>query len=233
MGLMIMPEVDAPRYSFKEGPYSSHSHLLAEFPPDGRGQRVLDVGCAGGYLSEVLAARGFTVTAIDRRGIEAPAGTEFLEADLDEGLPPLSGVFDYIICADVLEHLRDPLGMLRECRSRLVPGGVLVLSLPNSGHLYFRLNVLLGRFPQHDRGLFDRTHLHFFTWDGWVELLARAGFTVERWAPSAVPAGLALPQWDGTLAVRAIERLSYVAARVWKRLFAYQFVVRARAAKNL
>ena len=117
--------------------------------------------------------------------------------------------FDYIICADVLEHLRDPLRMLRDCHARLAPGGALILSLPNSGHWYFRWNVLLGRFPQHDRGLFDRTHLHFYTWDGWVELLHRAGFEIEPLDSAAVPVGLALPRWDGSLAVRAMERLSY------------------------
>ncbi len=42
----------------------------------------------------------------------------------------------------------------------LAEGGRLVASLPNSGNLYFHLNILMGRFPAHGRGLFDRTHLH-------------------------------------------------------------------------
>jgi SAM-dependent methyltransferase len=227
---MTAATVEAPaRYQFKPGPYSSHALLLREFPSHGEGRRVLDLGCAGGYLSEILARRGFSVTGIDLPGTPQPPGIHFAAVDLDQGLASLDGCFDYIICADVLEHLRDPLRLLRGCRERLAPGGALVASLPNSGHVYFRWNVLLGRFPQHDRGLFDRTHLHYYTWDGWVDLLARARFRIEGLRSSAVPVGLALPRWDGSLAARALERLSFDSARIWKALFAYQFVVRARA----
>jgi SAM-dependent methyltransferase len=203
--------------------------LLAQFPERGEGRRVLDVGCAIGYLSERLAARGFSVTCIDWPDTPHPPTVEFAGADLDNGLPPLSGRFDYIICADVLEHLRAPVELLKECRGLLVPGGTLVGSLPNSAHFYFRWNVLRGRFPQHERGLFDSTHLHFYTWSGWVDLLRRAGFAVDAVRSSGVPAGLAFPQWDGSLAVRALERMSFESARVWKNLCAYQFIVRARA----
>jgi SAM-dependent methyltransferase len=141
----------------------------------------------------------------------------------------LDGSFDYILCADVLEHLREPERLLRACRERLAPEGALIASLPNSGHAYFRGHVLMGRFPQHDRGLFDRTHLRFCTWHGWVDLLARAGFLIEELHCSGVPVGLALPKWEDSLWVRALERLSYESAQAWKSLFAYQFIVRARA----
>jgi len=227
---MTAATVEAPaRYQFKPGPYSSHALLLREFPRQGDGRRVLDIGCAGGYLGEILAEHGFSVTGIDLPGTAHPPGIHFVAADLDGGLPALEGCFDYILCADVLEHLREPAGLLRECRERLAPGGALIASLPNSGHAYFRWHVLMGRFPQHDRGLFDRTHLRFCTWHGWVDLLARAGFRVEALHCSGVPVGLALPKWEGSLWVRVLERLSYESARAWKGIFAYQFIVRARA----
>ena len=180
-------------------------------------------------ISEILAQRGFSVTGIDLAATAHPPGIHFVAADLDRGLPALDGCFDYVLCADVLEHLRDPVRLLRECRERLAPGGALIASLPNSGHAYFRWHVLLGRFPQHDRGLFDRTHLRFCTWHGWVDLLARAGFLVEALHCSGVPVGLALAKWEGSFWVRALERLSYESARARKGLFAYQFIVRARA----
>jgi SAM-dependent methyltransferase len=227
---MTAATVEAPaRYQFKPGPYSSHALLLREFPRQGDGRRVLDIGCAGGYLGEILAEHGFSVTDIDLPGTAHPPGIHFVAADLDGGLPALEGCFDYILCADVLEHLREPAGLLRECRERLAPGGALIASLPNSGHAYFRWHVLMGRFPQHERGLFDRTHLRFCTWHGWVDLLARAGFRVEALHCSGVPVGLALPKWEGSSWVRALERLSYESARAWKGIFAYQFIVRARA----
>ena len=227
---MISASVEAARrYQFKPGPYSSHSLLLAQFPPRGEGLRVLDVGCAAGYLSEALAQRGFSVSSIDWPGTPHPATVEFSGADLDGGLGPITGYFDYIICGDVLEHLRDPLRLLMECRERLAPGGALLGSLPNSGHWYFRWTVLRGRFPQHERGLFDSTHLHFYTWDGWVGLLRRAGFRVEHVHCSGVPVALALPRWESSWVVRLLERLTFESARLWKTLCAYQFIVRAKA----
>jgi SAM-dependent methyltransferase len=221
-------------YQLKPSSYSSHSLLLASLPAEGAGRRVLDVGCAGGYLSEILAVRGYRVTGIDSPGARHagfPESVELVEADLDLGLPPgLSlppGRFDFIICADVLEHLRQPAGMLRDLRELLATGGRLAASLPNSGHAYFRLNVMLGRFPAHDRGLFDRTHLHYYTWRGWVDLFASAGFRIETVKCSGVPVSLALPKWRDTAAVRAFEGLSHLSARWWKKMFAYQFVVTA------
>jgi len=217
------------RYQFKPARYSSHTLLLAEFPDRGEGRRVLDVGCAIGYLSEILAQRGFAVTSIDWPNSPHPPTVEFAGADLDDGLPPLRGQFDYVICADVLEHLRAPVELLKQCRERLAPGGMLVASLPNSGHFYFRWNVLVGRFPQHQRGLFDSTHLHFYTWEGWKGLFHRGGFRVESVRCSGVPVSLAFPRWEGSLPVRAMEWLSFQAARFWKTLCAYQFIVRTRA----
>jgi len=217
-------------YQLKESPYSSHSLLLASLPPSGNGLRILDVGCAGGYLGAILAARGYRVTGIDSPGAAAagcPSSIELLEADLDVGLPPLTGRFDFVILADVLEHLRRPDLLLRALRPWLAPAGRLACSLPNSGHAYFRWNVLTGRFPAEDRGLFDRTHLHFFTWRGWLDLFQAAGFRIETLRCSGVPIGLALPKWQGSALVRGLERLSYESARWWKKMFGYQFIVTA------
>jgi SAM-dependent methyltransferase len=226
----MMTPVAASPYQLKDSPYSSHSLLLASLPPAGNGRRVLDVGCAGGYLGAILAGRGYRVTGIDTPGAAlagSPDCIEMLEADLDLGLPPLTGRFDFVICADVLEHLRRPALLLRELRAVLADGGRLACSLPNSGHAYFRWNVLTGRFPAEDRGLFDRTHLHFYTWRGWTDMFHATGFRVETLRCSGVPIGLALPKWEGSAAVRALERMSYESARLWKTMFAYQFIVTA------
>ena len=233
-----MPERSGPAnvatpapYEFKPSPYSSHSLLLDSLPAQGDKQRVLDVGCASGYLAKILTARGFAVIGIDKPGAISdgfPPTATLIPADLDSGLPPLTGTFQFILCADVLEHLRDPAKLLREIRAYLAPGGKLLASLPNSGNLYFRLNVLMGRFPQHDRGLFDRTHLHFYTWATWVNLFTKSGFMIEGVRCSGVPVGLALPRWEDSPPVRILEFAAFWMARVWKRLFAYQFVVVAR-----
>jgi SAM-dependent methyltransferase len=226
----MMTPVATATYQLKDSPYSSHSLLLASLPPSGGGRRVLDVGCAGGYLGAILASRGYRVTGIDSPGAARagfPESIELLEADLDLGLPPLTGRFDFVICADVLEHLRRPALLLRDLRAVLATGGRLAASLPNSGHAYVRWNVLTGRFPAEDRGLFDRTHLHFYTWRGWLDLFHTAGFRIETLRSSGVPIGLALPKWKGSAPVRGLERMSYESARWWKKMFAYQFIVTA------
>lgn len=221
-------------YEFKPVPYSSHTLLLESLPPEGAGRRVLDLGCANGYLGEALAARGFEVIGIEKPGLASdtfPRSVELVEADMDYGVPAL-GLFDYVLCADVLEHLHDPPAVLRDLRGMLQPGGRLLASLPNSGHLYFRLKILLGDFPKHDKGLFDRTHLHFYTWRGWATLLASSRYRIESVQPTATPFGLVFRRWAGTAPIRALERIAFDLARAWKSMFAYQFIVRAAAAED-
>ena len=197
--------------------------------------RVLDVGCGDGYLGKLLARRGYLVTGVERDGGTSPAfphaSVRLIVADLEQGLPPLPHACDYVLCADILEHLRQPGRLLAQIREHaLAPGGTLVASLPNSGNIWFRLNILLGRFPQDDKGLFDRTHIRFYMWDGWQLLFAKAGFHFVSVQSSAIPVALvAPPQWSRSLLIRAAESVSYGMARLWKTLFAYQFVVSAKS----
>ena len=221
-------------YEFKTERFSSHTLLLERLPAAGLGRRVLDVGGGEGYLSQALEARGYEVVCIAAPGSVNSSFSprvRLIEVDLDIEAPQ-PGRFSFVLCGDILEHLRDPAAALGWARRLLEPGGRLVASFPNSGHLYVRWNVLCGRFPAHDRGLFDRTHLHFFTWDGWRELLASAGFRIESVQPTAVPVALALPWLRNRVAVRALERISYGLGQLHKTLFAYQFVVVARPAEE-
>ncbi|HTW64999.1 MAG TPA: class I SAM-dependent methyltransferase [Bryobacteraceae bacterium] len=217
-------------YPWKSSPYSSHSALLRLFPGEGRDRSVLDIGCGNGYLARALAARGFRVTGIELPGgrrPDFPASVDLMERDLDQGLPRFFEQFDYVICADILEHLRQPAHLLQELRSVLRPGAQIIASLPNSGNIYFRWQVAWGFFPQHDHGLFDRTHLHFYTWRGWQELFREAGFQIRSIEPTSVPFERAFQDGRSPVALRAAEWISYRLAWLWKTLFAYQFVVTA------
>ena len=218
-------------YTFKESPFGSHTILMNTFPDNGKGASVLDVGCGDGYLSAILAERGFRVTGLERSGGYSsafPSNVRLIEADLEGGLPRLNEQFDYILCADILEHLRRPEDLLVQLRQLLKPNGKLIASLPNSGNIYFRLNILMGRFPQDDRGLFDRTHYRFFMWSGWVDLIQKAGLRIRSVRCSGIPVGLAVPKsMSQSFPVRTAEALSYWLASVWKKLFAYQFIITA------
>lgn len=190
------------------------------------------MGCGPGYISGILARRGYSVTGIEQPGPYTesfPAGANLIAADLETGLPPLPHLYDYVLCADILEHLRRPDLLLRQLRQVLAPGGGLIASLPNSGNVWFRLNIALGRFPQDDKGLFDRTHIRFYMWSGWRDLFQMSGFAIDSVRPSAIPVSLMVPEaWADSLPVRGAESVFYGMACLRKQLFAYQFVVSAR-----
>lgn len=203
----------------------AHAALLEAVPA---GARVLDVGCATGYLAAELCERGHEVVGVERdpaaaAQARARAGVEVIELDLD--LVPIadavSGRFGAILCGDVLEHLRDPAATLRGLTPLLAPGGLLLVSLPNAAHWTARRSILCGRFPQDDHGLFDRTHLRFFTRATGRELLESAGLRVLAERPVAAPLPLeAHARVPASLRGRAVAR--------WPVLFALQFVFTAR-----
>lgn len=208
-------------YTLKDSPYSSHLQMVALLDPARDGRRLLDVGCGNGFLSQLLTAKGFEVT-----GIEHPLGFDgappAIVHDLEQPLPPMPGPFDIIVIGDVLEHLRRPEDLLRELRPHLKPGGKILASLPNSGNLYFRLHIILGNFPEDDKGLFDRTHLHFWMWKNWKGLFDRAGYTLDMAGTTGIPVSLAVP------ALGWLDGVCYHLARGWKTLFGYQFLTVAR-----
>src|SRR5688572_9370046 len=98
-------EMSATRYTLKADPFSSHSIIL-EWLTDGRARRLLDVGAANGLLSRHLTERGWKVTSIEADPAMAAAGgahcERMLVADLNRGVPVLDGLFDTIVCGDVL-----------------------------------------------------------------------------------------------------------------------------------
>jgi 2-polyprenyl-3-methyl-5-hydroxy-6-metoxy-1,4-benzoquinol methylase len=96
------------------------------------------------------------------------------------------GPYDCIICADVLEHLLDPALALRRLREQLGPRGLLVCSIPNIRHYTALLRLTTRGWDYDDYGLFDRTHLRFFSRRSMIRLLAEAGFSVERAVPRIV-----------------------------------------------
>ena len=219
----------ANRYEHKDSPYSSHSLLLSTLPVNGHGKQILDVGCWDGSVSSLYLERGFKVVGIEQiRHHNLPQPIELIEANLNDGLPPVSGTFNYIICADVLEHLLNPQAVLSQLRNHLSSDGKLLASLPNSGHWFFRLMVLCGYFPKQDNGLFDRTHLHFFTLDGWRELFHQSGYTIESVTPTSLPVSKVFPSWSRWLTVGIGERAQSLLGKIWLRLFAYQFVIEAK-----
>jgi SAM-dependent methyltransferase len=197
-------------------------------------RRILDVGCSNGALGRSLLAQ---LPGRVLCGIEADASfideaaREFelvVHADLNvlDWDTALAGRrFDCIIFADVLEHLVDPPRSLRQAREHLAPGGAIVISLPNVRHLSVLTAVFLGgRFPRRDRGIFDRTHLRWFTIADGRALLADAGLQV-----SAMNQAMRWGDMGGGRMNRLLNRLP-LPLRRWgpiRELLTYQVSLRA------
>jgi len=154
--------------------------LLDRIPLDATS--VLDVGCASGALGYAFkrrnpSARYFGIeadpdaAAIARRRIDAVSSVD-VEV---EPCPFGDTTFDCIIYGDVLEHLRDPWTVLRKQAARLTPGGVVLICMPNAEHWSLAERLLRGTFDYEDQGLFDRTHLRWFTPETTRRALREAG----------------------------------------------------------
>jgi len=74
--------VSHPPYQLKDDPYSSHSVILSLLG-EGRGRRALDAGAADGFLAEILTARGFRVTAVERDPVQVERARAKCEATPD------------------------------------------------------------------------------------------------------------------------------------------------------
>jgi 2-polyprenyl-3-methyl-5-hydroxy-6-metoxy-1,4-benzoquinol methylase len=151
---------------------------------------ILDVGCGMGRLGAALKG---LVPGREVHGVEmvkeAAAQARMVLDSVVVGdvqtmsLPFDPGTFDCIIFADVLEHLLDPAATLRSVRPLLRPGGVIVCSIPNMRHYTAILRLLLHGWSYDEYGLFDRTHLRFFSLASMRELLTSSGWTIESVRP--------------------------------------------------
>lgn len=208
---------------------SNNSHALV-LELIGHNKRVLDVGCASGYLAEVLLRRGCSVAGVERDPELAEQARKIMDevvvADLDEldlRAAFAEDQFDVIVFGDVLEHLRDPLRLLRSVPALLRPGGSVVISLPHVGHGDVRLSLLKGRWTYRPLGLLDNTHLRFFTRDNVVELLRSAGLAAVDFRRTTAPL------FETELGVRREDYTEELIAEVLEdpEALTYQFVLRA------
>lgn len=216
------------RYPRKGGARSSH-HLVLSLIGAGEGRRVLDIGCARGHLLGELAIQGWKGMGIDTDAADVATciarGLVAVELDITTGLPASLGSFDLVVLADVLEHLPDPLRVLRSVHSLLNPGARIVLSVPNVAHVSVRAQLLFGRFRYSTRGILDCTHLRFFTRRTVIELLTDSNFRIHQTTASAAPLELIWPALAKTRFGRIMLALNDRLPALWSGGFAYQHIV--------
>ena len=154
------------------------------------GKRILDVGCASGDLGVLLKKEKLTkfLVGIDIReealniASSKDVYDELLCSDLDETGKLgdfIKGEFDYIIFADVLEHLRSPVENLKYFQNFLATDGKILAIIPNVSHASIKSNLLINDFTYTDVGLLDSTHIHLFTYKTIASELAQAGLLIK------------------------------------------------------
>ncbi|CAM4172922.1 bifunctional 2-polyprenyl-6-hydroxyphenol methylase/3-demethylubiquinol 3-O-methyltransferase UbiG [Palleronia rufa] len=155
------------------------------------GKRVLDLGCAGGFMAEALARRGARVTGLDPAGqaIEAArshAAAEGLDIRYDIGtgeeMSYADASFDAVVCVDVLEHVRDLTAVLAQVSRVLVADGRFLFDTINRNPLSRLAAItvaedLLRVLPKgtHDPDM-------FITPDELAAALEAANLTPRRWS---------------------------------------------------
>jgi len=191
---------------YQKESFGRRARLLSEMLRDINlaGATWLDAGCGTGTLSRWLAERNSRVVAVDASAemVRVAAGTatvgiEYRTVRTIANLPFPEASFDGILCSSVLEYVPDPATCLAEFRRVIKPGGVLMVSVPNSRSLVRKLlqfghwsSKLVGRswmpYLDHSR--------HEYSVAGFAKMLASSGFENIR----SVAFGAGLPDGVGT-----------------------------------
>lgn len=158
--------------------------LNLAFKNDLSGKRILDIGCASGYLARELKRQDNFVAGIDISEKFADQLKKeidyFSVLDVERGEWPddfLKNKFDLIISAELLEHLFDQDNFLIRLKELLKPSGQIIITTPNFLIWNNRLRMLLGRYGAKEI-LFDEGHIHLLSYCGLKEKIKKCGFKI-------------------------------------------------------
>lgn len=178
--------------------YGNYNPEILGLVPEGV-NNICEFGCGAGALAAVIKAKNsrVTYTGVDlsAQALERakPVLDQSIVLNLDQcpqwaehqalqdSLP--EGGYDCIIFGDVLEHLYDPENAVDQAAQWLRPGGCLIASIPNAQHWSVFLQLTKGRWPREDSGIFDRTHIRWFTLADMHELFSHPLLEIESVVP--------------------------------------------------
>jgi glycosyltransferase involved in cell wall biosynthesis/uncharacterized UPF0146 family protein len=223
-------EVEGTRYPSKLEFDSTHSRVVSMIPPTAR---VLDLGSGFGAVGAALKQKGCYVAGCDiEKGALTTSFDKFVEADLDLSIPDFgSDKYDFILCLDVIEHLRSPedfLDQLREVAAKV--DAEVILTTGNIGFALMRLSLMFGRFEYGKRGILDLTHTRLFTFATIKRAMRAAGFVIVG------SEGIVLPLpfiFGNTALARWLLRLNAALVKLRPTLFGFQILLLAKARPSL
>jgi SAM-dependent methyltransferase len=178
-------------YKNKAPAYFSGARLdLVRRLPKDPSASILEVGCGTGATGAVALASGraqryvgielFEIAAADARKVLTEVITGDVER-LELNFGPTE--FDALIMSEVLEHLIEPQRTLQKLARSLRPGALVLASSPNISHWRVVRELIEGRFNLADQGVFDRTHMRWFTPSTFASMFEDAGLKVESLGP--------------------------------------------------
>lgn len=145
--------------------------------------QMLEIGCGKGALLEFARSRGWTTQGVE---VSENAGHIARDKGLNvhigpvETMPRLAAPVDFIHLNHVLEHLTDPVGVLRQIKTMLASSGIIVLEVPNEfDNLFYRI----GRLALPTSSMLSpipSTHQCFFTPSTLRRAVELAGLTMQR-----------------------------------------------------
>lgn len=148
---------------------------------------VLDLGCCEGEIASEIKRRGHLVLGIDNMqkyvDMTAKRGILTKQVDLEKEFPFADETFDCLFAGEIIEHIYNTEGFLRECKRILKKDGIFILSTPNINWLSYRLQMLFGKtlpygIESGKEGDFNG-HCRYYTVDSLTKTLAKYGFKVE------------------------------------------------------
>lgn len=152
---------------------------------------VLEIGCAcGATLLKIksmyprASVHGIELNDHAAKVAATFADVRAMDVEAELSYPPNS--FDYIILADVLEHLMNPWNVVAILRKYLKDDGKLIVSIPNVMHYSLLRDVIRGHWSYTDAGLLDRTHVRFFTLHEIEKMFIEAGYTNREYGATQI-----------------------------------------------
>jgi O-antigen biosynthesis protein len=167
---------------YNTNPYSVHKKIIHWI---GKNKKVLDVGCSEGLLSKRMYQNNCTVVGIELETEAALKAKNFCKEVIIGDVESVNlnreylNYFDVIVFADILEHLEDPLEVLKTFKNYLNDEGHIIISVPNIANWKIRFQLLFGNFEYSEYGILDNSHLRFFNEKSVRKLINDAGFEIS------------------------------------------------------